>query len=222
MKSTLLIIPLCLTLAACHSGNQQQARAMRKATLQNRQYAREASARHEQERDTRFADFRNKLAQARSAVYMRQRGDCCCTGAELPPVGKVALSAAEFQELMSILSLATAPPLMNEAHILTPYEARARQTADGSWQVEKEERLVASITPPPPVDQLRLLDARGKALVSIAIGNGLDKISRQEKYTHAIWERNYLHALLPDEAFTRYENLPSRQKFLKLCDRVGH
>ena len=83
-----LVLVLSLTLTSCLTTQQQQERqklCMDTVAQMNEELTEREYATHTKQRDDDFAEFKSKLAMARSGLIARERGDCCCTGAELPP-----------------------------------------------------------------------------------------------------------------------------------------
>lgn len=161
----------------------------------------------------KFAEFKSGLEKATQGRFVRERGDCCCTGAEMPPVSDVRLSDKEFKEMKEILSLAEPLPILPRSE-MKPYQlAKAKLTDDGTWDIEWVFRPI-DIGLHYPIDKLKFLDGNGQEVLSLGIEDAaIDRVSKAAEFTHDSWQRTCLKALLPDGAFERYENHPARMRF---------
>lgn len=168
---------------------------------------------HEKFTTEKFAEFKTGLAKATQGRFVRERGDCCCTGAEMPPVSDVQLSDKEFKEMMEILSLAEPLPILPRSEMKPYLLAKAKLTDDGTWNIEWVSRPI-DIGIYYPIDKLKLLDDNGQEVLSLGIDEAaIDKVSKAAEFTDGSWQRTCLKALLPDEAFERYKNHPARLRF---------
>lgn len=176
---------------------------------------------HTKERDDDFGEFKRMLSKARSGVIVRERGDCCCTGADLPPVKDEKLSKAEFDSMMSILHQALPIPLLKRDCVHSDYLYCATRTKNGEWTTTiKHMPANGIIMPHWPVDKLNLLDEKGECVLSIGLYYALDKASNAEKYTESLYNRSGLKALLPDEAYERFQKHPARMRFEKAAEKA--
>lgn len=160
----------------------------------------------------KHAEFAQYVAQATSAEFKRERGDCCCTGAESPEVPSVKLNQKEFAELKEILSHAQPiPPI--------PLESYNQHSHSQVVTDEDGNPTIQTVSPTAVVpffyilDRLVLKDAAGKELTYIDMDEGLLRLSTARDSVNAV-------AALPDEWFERYKNLPTYQQFNKNCEQA--
>ena len=160
----------------------------------------------------KHGEFAQYVAQATSAEFKRERGDCCCTGAEAPEVPTAKLNQKEFAELKDILSHAQpVPPIPLESY--NPhFHSQVITDDDGN-------RLIQTVSPSAVVpsfyilDRLVLKDAAGKELTYIDMDDGILRLSDARDSVNAV-------AALPDKWFERYINLPSRQRFIRNTNKA--
>lgn len=219
-----LVLVLSLTLTSCLTTQQQQERqklCMDKVAQMNKELTEREYATHTKQRDDDFAEFKSKLAMARSGLIARERGDCCCTGAELPPVKTVKLSKAEFDSMMSILHQALPVPLLDRKNVHSDYLYCASRTEKGEWATRLKRMPVNVIMKPYwPVDRLNLLDEKGECVLSLGLYSAFDKASNAEKYTSRDYDRYCLKALLPDAAYELFLKHPARLRFKKAAEKA--
>lgn len=157
----------------------------------------------------KHAEFAQYVAQATSAEFKRERGDCCCTGAESPEVPSVKLNQKEFAELKEILSHAQPIPIENYNQHL---HSQVVTDEDGNPTIQ-----TVSPTAVVPffyiLDRLVLKDTAGKELTYIDMDEGLLRLSVARDSVNAV-------AALPDEWFDRYINLPARQRFISNTNKA--
>ena len=217
----ILIISLALTLTACQTTQQRQKLLMDEVTQMNKDLTERKYEEHIKNRDMGFAKFKSELAKARSGVIVRERGDCCCTGADLPPVKDEKLSKAEFDSMMSILHQALPFPLLKRECVHSDYLYCATRTKNGEWTTTLKLMPEKDIIKPYwPVDKLNLLDENGECVLSIGLYYALDKASKAEMYTESPCDRDRLKALLPDDAYEHYLNHPARLRFEKAANKA--
>ena len=130
-----LAVFLFLLLTSCVTVQQEQEEVEKEVAALNQEIEEREYARIVKWRDEEFAVFREKLAQATKAAVVRERGDCCCTGAELAPVNDEPLSQEEFREMMAILTQAEPVPVVSESTLHRAVRSMpiARMMARGSW-----------------------------------------------------------------------------------------
>ena len=219
-----LLLCLTLTLAACQTTQQQQQRQMLfmdKVTQMNKALTEREYVSHTKQRDDEFAEFKNKLAKARSGIIERERGDCCCTGGDLPPVNDVKLSKPEFESMMAILNQAIPIPLLDCKYVHSDYLYCATRTEAGEWTTTLKRMPVNVIIKPYwPVDRLNLLDEKGECVLSLGLYSAFDKASNAEKYTSRDYDRYCLKALLPDAAYELFLKHPARLRFKKAAKKA--
>lgn len=218
-----LILTLILTLTACHTTQQQERQLlfMNKVAQMNKELTKREYTTHTKQRDDDFAAFKSKLTKARSGVIVRERGDCCCTGADLPPVKDEKLSKVEFDSMMSILHQALPIPLLKRECVHSDYLYCATRTKNGEWTTTIKHMPANGIIKPYwPVDKLNLLDENGDCVLSIGLYHALDKAANAEKYTESLYDRSRLKALLPDEAYERFQKHPARLRFEKAAEKA--
>ena len=160
----------------------------------------------------KHAEFAQYVAQATSAEFKRERGDCCCTGAEAPEVPTAKLNPKEFAELKDILSHAQPiPPI--------PLESYNQYSHSQVVTDEDGNPTIQTVSPTAVVpffyilDRLVLKDAAGKELTYIDMDEGLLRLSTARDSVNAV-------AALPDEWFERYINLPARQRFIRNTNKA--
>ena len=160
----------------------------------------------------KHAEFAQYVAQATSAEFKRERGDCCCTGAEAPEVPTAKLNQKEFAELKDILSHAQPiPPI--------PLESYNQHSHSQVVTDEDGNPTIQTVSPTAVVpffyilDRLVLKDAAGKELTYIDMDEGLLRLSTARDSVNAV-------AALPDEWFERYINLPARQRFIRNTNKA--
>lgn len=155
----------------------------------------------------KHAEFAQYVAQATSAEFKRERGDCCCTGAEAPEVPTVKLTPKEFAELKDILSHAQPiPPI--------PLESYNQHSHSQVVTDEDGNPTIQTVSPTAVVpffyilDRLVLKDAAGKELTYIDMDEGILRLSTARDSVNAV-------AALPDEWFERYLHHPAHQRFIR-------
>ncbi len=160
----------------------------------------------------KHAEFAQYVAQATSAEFKRERGDCCCTGAESPEVPSVKLNQKKFAELKEILSHAQPiPPI--------PIENYNQHSHSQVVTDEDGNPTIQTVSPTAVVpffyilDRLVLKDTAGKELTYIDMDEGLLRLSVARDSVNAV-------AALPDEWFERYINLPARQRFIRNTNKA--
>lgn len=219
-----LALILALSLTACQTTQQQQNRQklfMDKVSQMNKALTEREYTTHTKQRDDDFGEFKSMLAKARSGVIVRERGDCCCTGADLPPVKDEKLSKAEFDSMMSILHQALPIPLLKRECVHSDYLYCATRTKNGEWTTTIKHMPANGIIKPYwPVDKLNLLDEKGECVLSIGLYYALDKASNAEKYTESLYDRSGLKALLPDAAYAQFLKHPARLRFEKAAKKA--
>lgn len=216
-----LALILALTLTACQTAQQRQKLLMEEVTQMNKELTEREYSTHTKQRDDDFGEFKRMLTKARSGVIVRERGDCCCTGADLPPVKDEKLSKVEFYSMMSILHQALPIPLLKRECVHSDYLYCATRTKNGEWTTTIKHMPANGIIKPYwPVDKLNLLDENGDCVLSIGLYHALDKASKAEKYTESLYDRSGLKALLPDEAYELYLNHSARLRFEKAAEKA--
>lgn len=206
---------LSLLFASCVTVQQEQERVEREVAVLNQEIEEREYARIVEMRDEEFAGFRESLAQATKAAVVRERGDCCCTGAELAPVNDVPLSQEEFREMMSILTQAEPVPVVLREHFTPSRTLYAYRTDDGSWELDSRYNQPIICKYFGPIDYIKLMNAAGDKLFALDIDDGLDKVSNSAQYQAEHVERSGRVALLPDAAFERFEKHPALLRFKK-------
>ncbi len=160
----------------------------------------------------KHAEFAQYVAQATSAEFKRERGDCCCTGAESPEVPSVKLNQKEFAELKEILSHAQPIPPIPIENYNQHLHSQVVTDEDGNPTIQ-----TVSPTAVVPffyiLDRLVLKDTEGKELTYIDMDEGLLRLSVARDSVNAV-------AALPDEWFERYINLPARQRFIRNTNKA--
>ena len=210
-----LAVFLFLLLTSCVSVQQEQEKVEKEVAVLNQEIAEREYARIVRLRDEEFAGFREKLAQATQAAVVRERGDCCCTGAELAPVNDVPLSQEEFREMMAILTQAEPVPVVLREHFTPSRTLYAYRTDDGSWELDSRYNQPIVCKYSGPIDFIKLMNAAGDKLFALDIDDGLDKVSNAAQYQAEHVERSGRVALLPDAAFERFEKHPALLRFRK-------
>ena len=85
-----------------------------------------------------YTTYRNLLTKAEKAAWVRERGDCCCTGAELDPLSPSPLSKKEFREVVELLSQAQAEPAPRREDMKPEKLASAMWHEETGWQMNLE------------------------------------------------------------------------------------
>lgn len=169
------------------------------------QYCRNEHAKHCREVQDEFNDFQQQLKKAVSAKFTRVVGDCCCTGGELQPLKDVAVSKAEFAELVSILAQAQALPPANQEVVL-PIKYAPKSPGEKAT-------LVVPDRPEFINDGLRLYDAKGEVVIVLGMHGGIGRIQNAESYRAQLYNRPDI--LLSDAAIDRLTSLRAYSVFLK-------
>ncbi|MDO5464330.1 MAG: hypothetical protein Q4F40_05305 [Akkermansia sp.] len=162
----------------------------------------------------KHVEFMKNVAAAASAEFVRERGDCCCTGAELEPAKGVKLSHAEFTELKEILSHAQPIQPQPSDRYQTSFKTQVVTDKDGNPKLDfLSTPVVVSPMAFYIVDRLVLKDRQGKELMHFSADDGICRSSSSQSQQNAV-------AALPDEWFERYINLPARQRFIRNTNKA--
>ena len=175
-RAIVLAVFLFLLLTSCVTVQQEQEKVEKEVAALNQQIEEREYARIVRLRDEEFAVFREKLAQATKAAVVRERGDCCCTGAELAPVNDVPLSREEFREMMAILTQAEPVPVVLREHFTPSCTLYAYRTDDGAWELDSRYNQPIVCKYSGPIDFIKLMNAAGDKLFALDIDDGLDKV----------------------------------------------
>ena len=211
---------LSLLVFSCTTVQQEQERVDKEVAAMNQEIAEREYARIVALRDEEFAGFREKLEQATKAAVVRERGDCCCTGAELAPVNEVPLSQGEFREMMEILSRAEPVPVVLREHFTPSRTLYASRADDDSRNVGSRYNHPMVCKYSGPIDYIKLMNAAGDKLFALDIDAGLDKVSNAAQYQTEHVERSGRVALLPDAALERFEKHPALVRFRKRAEEA--
>ena len=212
------LVPLLL--ASCVTVQQEQEKVDKEVAVLNQEIAEREYARIVRLRDEEYAGFREKLAQATKAAVVRERGDCCCTGAELAPVNDVPLSQEEFREMMAILTQAEPVPVVLREHFTPSRTFYAYRTDDDSWELGSRYNQPVVCKYSGPIDYIKLMNTAGDKLFALDIDDGLDKDSNAAQYQARHVESSGRVALLPDAAFERFEKHPALVRFRKRAEEA--
>lgn len=204
----LATITVATLLTACISETERLEQEA--ATINAERHATEYRA-YCAELQRKHAEFMKNVADAASAEFVRERGDCCCTGAELEPAKGVKLSHAEFTELKEILSHALPIPPKPAERFHTAGLTRVVTGEDGNPHLDTISLAVLPFDY--IVDRLVLKDRQGKELIHFSAYDGICRSSAPQSQQNAI-------AALPDEWFERYINLPARQRFIRNTNKA--
>ena len=219
-RAIALAVFLFLLLTSCVSVQQEQEKVEKEVAALNQEIEEREYARIVRLRDEEFAGFREKLAQATQAAVVRERGDCCCTGAELAPVNDVPLSQEEFREMKEILTLAEPVPVVLREHFTPSRTLYAYRAGDGSWELGSRYNQPIVCKYSGPIDFIKLMNTAGDKLFALDIDDGLDKVSNSAQYQAEHVERSGRVALLPDTAFERFEKHPALLRFRKRAEEA--
>ncbi len=172
-----------------------------------------------------YTTFRNLLTKAEKAAWVRERGDCCCTGAELDPLSPSPLSKKEFREVVELLSQAQAEPAPRREDMKPEKLASAMWHEETGWQMNLEPAPI--IIMPPwadlQIDKLSLQNAKGEELLSISYDFNRKEKGKEMNFVKAGWggvETSYQECWieLPGDAYSRFQNHPARLRFKKKVD----
>lgn len=226
--------PICITsilvmmgLGCCtYQQQQQHDRVMQEVMQFNESHLEKLHTDAVKEHNEDFAGFRKQLEKAVKAAWVRERGDCCCTGAELDPISPCPLSKKEFKEVMELLSQAQAEPAPRRD------DMKPEKLASAMWN-EEEGRWQTVLCPQEPVimipwenlqiDKLRLMDAKGEELLSISFDFNRKKDNQELNFLKAAWgeaqsQYRSIWIELPGDAYSRFQNHPARLRFKKKVD----
>ena len=205
MKARSMMIPLAaFMLLSCTNEREMLEQT---ATQLNIEARNEAYARYRSRELAKYEEFMRHLNKAAKAEFSRVRGDCCCTGAELPPAKGTKLTQSEFAELKDILSQGQQLPLKKREDIPC---SDAIVTVDETG-TPKLDWLHVNITTALNigslhiVDRLVLQDENGKEIHHISFSSGIVKSNKKTTGDAVL--------MLPDELYERYKKHPARQRF---------
>ncbi len=205
MKARSMMIPLAaFMLLSCTNEREMLEQT---ATQLNIEARNEAYARYRSRELAKYEEFMSHLNKAAKAEFCRVRGDCCCTGAELPPAKGTKLTQNEFAELKDILKQGQQLPLKKREDIPCT-EAIVTDDESGKPKLDwlhvgiNVELNIGSLH---IVDRLVLQDEKGKEIHHISFSSGIVK-SNEKTTGDAV-------LLLPDELYERYRKHPARQRF---------
>ncbi len=220
-------ILLMLALSSCtYQQQQQHDRVMQEVELFNETHLEKLHTEAVKEHNEDFGGFKKQLGKALKAAWVRERGDCCCTGAELDPISPCPLSKKEFGEVMEMLSLAQAEPAPRRE------DMKPEKLASAMWN-EEEGRWQTVFCPQEPVimipwddlqiDKLSLMDAKGEELLSISFDFTRKKDNQELNFLKAAWgeaqsQYRSIWIELPGDAYSRFQNHPARLRFKKKVD----
>lgn len=220
------VLLLMMSLYCCaYQQQQQHDQVMAEVMRYNEAHINELHASAVQTHRESFAAFRNQLAKAEKAAWVRERGDCCCTGAELDPVSPSPLSKKEFREVVELLSQAQAEPAPRREDMKPEKLASAMWHEETGWQMNLEPAPM--IIMPPwadlQIDKLSLQNAKGEELLSISYDFNRKEKSKELNFVKAGWggvETSYQGCWieLPGDAYSRFQNHPARLRFKKKVD----
>lgn len=224
MKRGLLLSSLLL--ASCTISQQQQHnRAMEETIRFNTAHIDKLRAEKIEQNRTLFSEYQKQIALATKAAWVRERGDCCCTGAELDPISPTPLSQKEFASVMKLLAKARPEPAPTRESIEPEMLASVIWDEDTGWKTHIE------ILPPPVIipwnnlmiDKLQLMDANGEALLSICFDRTRGEKDKVENYIYTSWGSiashwRYLWVELPGDTYAQFQNHPARLRFKKKVD----
>lgn len=227
MKRTLfLMIPILTGLSSCTYQQQQQHDLVMQQVIQYNENHLETLHNEEvNEHSENFKAFKTLLGQATKAAWVRERGDCCCTGAELDPISPCQLSKKEFKEMMELLSQAQAEPAPRREDIQPTRLASAMWHEETGWRMNLEP---APMVVMPPwdnlqIDKLSLQNAKGEELLSISYDFNRKKDGQELNFVKAAWggvdtTLQNIWIELPGDAYSRFQNHPARLRFKKKVD----
>jgi hypothetical protein len=216
---------LPLFLSSCVTVQQEQEKVEKEVAVLNQEIEEREYERIVRWRDEEFAGFRESLAQATKAAVVRERGDCCCTGAELDPISPCPLSKKEFESVMKLLAQAKPEPTPTRESI------QPEKLASVTW--DKETGWTTNIEPVPVpillpwgnlvIDKLQLMDAKGEQVLSISFDHTRREKDKVKNDIFASWgvfasEWRNLWVELPGDAYTQFLNHPARLRFKKKVD----
>jgi hypothetical protein len=216
---------LPLLLASCVTVQQEQEKVDKEVAVLNQEIAEREYARIVRLRDEEFAGVREKLAQATKAAVVRERGDCCCTGAELDPISPCPLSKKEFESVMKLLAQAKPEPAPTRESIQPEKLASVTWDKETGWTTNIEPAPVPILLPWNNllIDKLQLMDARGEQVLSISFDHTRREKDKVKNDIFASWgvfasEWRNLWVELPGDAYTQFLNHPARLRFKKKVD----
>ena len=217
---------LMMGLVSCaYQQQQQHDLVMAEVTRYNEEHLNELHSSAVRTHREDYAAFRNLLAKAEKAAWVRERGDCCCTGAELDPISPCKLSKKEFAEVMKLLSLAQPD---REPRI---EETKPERLASAMWDEETGWQMNLDVLPIPvtipwmhlQIDKLRLMNAKGEEILSISYDFNRKKDGQELNFVKAAWggvdtTLQNIWIELPGDAYSRFQNHPARLRFKKKVD----
>ena len=219
-------LPLFLCLASCtYQQQQQHDQAMEEVIRFNTSHIDKLHAEAVKKKKTHFIEFQKQLSLAVKAAWVRERGDCCCTGAELDPISPCPLSKKEFESVMKLLAQAKPEPAPTRESI------QPEKLASVTW--DKETGWTTNIEPVPVpillpwnnllIDKLQLMDAKGEQVLSISFDHTRREKDKVKNDIFASWgvfasEWRNLWVELPGDAYTQFLNHPARLRFKKKVD----
>ena len=224
VRSVLILASAALN--SCTYQQQQQHDMVMQQVIQfNENHIQELHTEAMKERHDSFAEFKTLLSKVTKATWVRERGDCCCTGAELDPVSPSRLSKKEFSEVMELLSQAQADAVPRKEDMKPQKLASARWDEENGWQMDLNK--MPKIVLPPwehlQIDKLSLQNAKGEEMLSISYDFNRKENGKELNFVKAGWggvETSYQDCWveLPGDAYSRFQNHPARLRFKKKVD----